>query len=118
MGLKVLVTGGRKYNDSDTVSRVLSDIDNRKRIGLLVDGGSAGADFLACQWAKLSGIKTETYRANWDKLGRQAGPIRNSEMLEMHDYDLVVAFPGGRGTADMVRKAKAKGLTVVEVQGG
>jgi hypothetical protein len=35
-------------------------------------------------------------------------------MLE-YGPDLVVAFPGGRGTADMVRRAKAAGCEVLEV---
>jgi hypothetical protein len=37
--------------------------------------------------------------------GRAAGPRRNQRMLEDFRPDLVVAFPGGRGTAYMVRRA-------------
>jgi len=55
-------------------------------------------------------------RAKWSKHGRAAGPIRNQEMIDECKPDLVVAFPGGRGTADMVRRAKAAGIRVIEVQ--
>jgi hypothetical protein len=37
--------------------------------------------------------------------GRSGGPKRNQQMLEEGKPDLVLAFPGGRGTADMVRRA-------------
>lgn len=36
-------------------------------------------------------------------------------MLSEGKPSLVVAFPGGEGTADMVRKARAAGVEVVEV---
>jgi len=52
--------------------------------------------------------------ANWAELGRKAGPIRNQQMLDEGKPNLVVAFPGGRGTADIVRRARAAGIEVVE----
>jgi len=53
--------------------------------------------------------------ANWAGLGRKAGPIRNQEMLDQGRPNMVVAFPGGRGTADMVRRARGAGVEVIEV---
>lgn len=52
------------------------------------------------------------YPADWEKHGRAAGPIRNEKMLIVGTPDMVLAFPGGRGTADMIRKAEAAGLPV------
>jgi ABC-type branched-subunit amino acid transport system substrate-binding protein len=37
-------------------------------------------------------------------------------MIREGKPDAVVAFPGGRGTADMVRQARAAGIEVREVQ--
>lgn len=118
MGLKVLVTGGRDYEDADGVRQVLSQLHADKGIDLLVEGGACGVDFYASTWALKHGVAKETYDADWARHGLKAGPIRNTEMLGKHAYDLVVAFPGGAGTSDMVRKAKARGLTVLEVQDG
>jgi hypothetical protein len=42
------------------------------------------------------------------------GPLRNQEMLDAAP-DLVVAFPGGRRTADMVRRAKRVNVKVIEI---
>lgn len=64
-----------------------------------------------------NGINRTVFKADWSKDGRKAGPVRNSVMLSVGKPDLVIAFPGGRGTADMVRKAKAKGVPVEELAG-
>jgi hypothetical protein len=55
------------------------------------------------------------FPAQWDRYGEAAGPIRNAWMLEFGKPDLVVAFPGGRGTADMISKARKAGIEVCEV---
>jgi ABC-type sugar transport system substrate-binding protein len=36
-------------------------------------------------------------------------------MLDEGKPDIVVAFPGGTGTADMVRRARKAGVVVIEV---
>jgi hypothetical protein len=54
--------------------------------------------------------------ADWAGLGRKAGPIRNEQMLSEGQPHLVVAFPGGRGTAHMVGIARAAGVEVIEIR--
>jgi hypothetical protein len=39
--------------------------------------------------------------------------MRNQAMLDYGKPDLVVAFPGGKGTADMVRRARVAGVKVL-----
>ena len=56
-------------------------------------------------------IKRYVCHADWETHGRAAGPIRNEKMLTWKP-DLVVAFPGGVGTADLVRRAEAAGVPV------
>jgi UDP-N-acetylmuramoylalanine-D-glutamate ligase len=60
-------------------------------------------------------IPVETYEADWDTHGKAAGPIRNKRMLDEGKPDLVVAFPGGRGTANMISQARKAGVEVIEV---
>jgi hypothetical protein len=55
------------------------------------------------------------YQADWKGLGRKAGPIRHQQMLDESQPALVVAFPGGRGTADMVCRARGADIEVIEV---
>ena len=57
------------------------------------------------------GFEVECHTAQWAKYGKAAGPMRNQEMLDS-GIDLVVAFPGGRGTADMLDKARLAGVVI------
>jgi hypothetical protein len=115
--LRVLVCGGREYHDADGVHRVLDDLDDDPAggIAVLVQGGALGADSLAMYWAAHRGVPFEEYEAEWKKHGRKAGPMRNKRMLYEGKPDLVVAFPGGAGTAHMVRIAREAGVRVMEV---
>lgn len=113
--MRVLVCGGRDYSDDKKVSETLEQIDRENQIKVLIEGGARGADCLAASWASSASIKVHTFKADWKTHGRPAGVIRNQKMLDIGKPDLVVAFPGGRGTADMVRRAKTAGVRVLEI---
>jgi hypothetical protein len=108
--LRVLVTGGRDYSDRANVYLVLNRLHLLDGgIKVLIEGGARGADRLAREWALASQVPVETYPAEWETYGKSAGYRRNKQMLEEGKPDLVVAFPGGKGTANMVELAtKAK----------
>ena len=113
--MNILVCGGRDFTDWDVVRRALDPyLDAIPHT--LITGGARGADALAEQYATEFGWRVEVYPANWKRDGKAAGPIRNQQMLDEAAPNVVVAFPGGRGTADMVRRARAAGVEVVEVQ--
>jgi hypothetical protein len=82
----------------------------------VIEGGARGADALAASWVRNPGwegtVEHEQYPAEWSLHGKAAGPIRNQEMLDVGKPDVVYAFPGGRGTADMVRRANKAGIEV------
>ena len=116
--MKVLVCGGRDYDDQMHVYINLDRIHADTPIRYLLNGGATGADSLGKRWAQNRGVQPVTCDALWDFWGRmnnkrRAGPERNAAMLGLGP-DLVVAFPGGSGTAGMVRLAKAAGVEVIE----
>lgn len=111
-GLSLLVCGGRAYSDRNELSAALTRIHRRRGIVVVIHGGASGADALAKEWAQRHGINTIGYPADWAKHGKAAGPIRNAFMLEHAKPDAVMAFDGGRGTADMVKRAKGAGIPV------
>ena len=118
--MRVLVCGGRDYNGVLAVAGALDDLLSEHGELVVIQGGAAGADAFAKNWvgvARSHGhrVKGIEVRADWNKHGRAAGPIRNQRMLDEHKPDLVLAFPGGRGTADMVRRAEAAGVPVVTI---
>jgi len=109
--MKVLVCGGRNYDDKAHVFATLDAIDQRHRISLVIHGCAKGADTLGRRWAESRGREQRARPADWQTHGLRAGPVRNQEMLE-EGPDFVVAFPGGNGTADMVRRARRAGVRV------
>lgn len=114
-GLRVLVCGGRDYRDARRLRDIMDALHAKRPIALLIHGDALGADLLAEAWADARGVALRAYPAEWKKHGKGAGPIRNRQMLTEGRPDLVVAFPGGRGTADMVRQAEAAGVKVLLV---
>lgn len=116
--MRVLVCGGRNYghgpDDAAEMYFALRDIHEATPITAIIEGGAKGADEMARNMAEEFGAKAVTVPALWDLHGKAAGPIRNQRMVDDFKPDLVVAFPGGRGTADMVSRAKAAGIPVKE----
>jgi hypothetical protein len=117
-GIRVLVCGGRDFANASRLDDVLSALhtDTRGPIAVLIHGAARGADTLAGEWAERQRIRVEAYPADWEAEGRAAGPIRNKRMLDEGKPDLVIAFPGGRGTANMVKQATERGVEVMDVR--
>ena len=112
----VLVCGGRNFEDKEFVFDKLDMLDGKlDGIDVVINGGAKGADTLAARWARRQGIDVYTFEAEWETYGRSAGAIRNKQMLTEGKPDLVIAFPGGKGTRNMIKQAKRKGITVMEV---
>ena len=109
LGKVTLVTGGRDYGDAFRLAFVL---DHAKPT-MIIEGGQTGADLLAQRWARRRGVHVAEVAAQW-KVIDNAGPRRNEAMLALNPK-VVIAFPGGIGTADMVSRAVDRGIRVVEV---
>lgn len=127
--MRILVCGGRDFDNwylldecltqlYQTTENYLSILEDAPPM-VIIEGGAIGADFLSRVWAQTwpnNQVIYEEYPANWKLHGKAAGPIRNQQMLDEGKPDIVVAFPGGNGTADMVRRAKKAGIGVLEVK--
>jgi|SRR5689334_23706362 len=116
--MRIIVCGGRFYEKRRHIFETLDDLHAEHRITCVITGGASGADSLGDRWAKENGVDRVVFPANWTGRGRAAGPVRNQLMLDIGKPDMVVAFPGGTGTADMVRRARclAEGVKVLEVK--
>lgn len=108
--MRVIVCGGRDYRDYDRVFAALAELGHD---AIIIEGGATGADRLARVAARNLGLWCWTCPADWDRHGKGAGHIRNMRMLDQARPHLVIAFPGGRGTANMVEIAR---LALVEVR--
>lgn len=129
--MRVLVCGGRAYRNRRRVYDELDGLDKKKPIALIIEGGATGADMLARQWAEHYHTAVVSFPADWQRHARMygtcpdcgapatrtgycrlAGFIRNQQMLAEGKPNLVVAFPGGNGTTDMVRRARRAAIPV------
>ena len=106
--VSVLVCGGRKFNGWTAMQRAL----DRIRPDVIIHGAAAGADSMAGRYAQENGIECQEFPAEWERYGRSAGYRRNQEMLDEGKPDLVVAFPGGPGTQNMVKISRHQGFDV------
>lgn len=129
----MLVTGGRDYDDRKFVFTTLDLLHTEwKPFTLLIHGDAPGADTLADEWALSRAVTRKPYPADWLDLtapgavvkqgkrgpyNSRAGSQRNQKMLDEGQPDVVIAFPGGIGTADMVRRAQKAGVHIVRCGG-
>lgn len=133
--MRVIICGGRGYRMDALDWRRLDalhagEVDHLGCHGAPVgpvttvyEGGALGADTGARFWARSRGIPHITFAAQWDEHGLAAGPMRNMAMLAGHNpagvvepAELVVAFPGGVGTADMVAQARHREVPVLDLR--
>ena len=108
---RIVVAGCRDYTDYDSAKehseRCIKRIKEENTL-VFVSGGCAGADMLGERFARENGYGVERYPADWNKYGKNAGPIRNLQMAEICDY--VICFWDGksRGTASMISCARKR----------
>jgi len=118
--LVIVAGGGRNllWLPAQIAAVLLSRTSGQLVYGLL-HGGARGADRAIGRAAYQLGWPVEALPADWRRHGRAAGPIRNRELLELAISRaealssaaapvsvLVVALPGGAGTASLVREAR------------
>ena len=114
---RILICGGRDYADNSKFDQVMDSLlQHFDPCFCVIHGGARGADAMAAKWAEIIGRPTLSISANWNYYGKQAGHIRNQWMLDYAMPDLVIAFPGGVGTANMVRIARNGKIDVYEVK--
>jgi hypothetical protein len=117
----IIVTGGRSYSNWDKLDGELKAINPDMIIqggagGYDANGCPSGADLMAEEWAREHQVPCLWYPAKWDTYGLSAGPKRNQAMVDLKLATMCLAFPGGAGTADCVRRCRAAGLLVREIK--
>lgn len=111
----LLVCGGRDYRDKAALRNAMNLAVGEEKNVVVIHGGARGADVLAGEIAAEAGVATLAFPADWDRHGRRAGFLRNTQMLVEGKPDVVLAAPGGKGTAMMVEIARKAGVRVIEM---
>ena len=109
--MRVCFTGSRHWSRRFPVQKELRRLDPQEDV--IVHGDAPGLDRMVGMLARKAGFRVERHPADWDRLGKAAGVIRNRQMLDS-GLDLVLAFPleDSVGTCDMVNIAREAGVTV------
>ena len=115
--MTLIVTGGRDYKNERFLQRVLKSLNPE----IVLFGDATGVDDFAEKWAREHRPNNhKRFRADWDRYGRAAGPIRNRAMIDwalsFDPWPVLVAFSGGRGTASCVKQARDERLIVLKVE--
>lgn len=117
--MKVLVCGSRSTPSSlaPDLKKLLQDI----HATIVIQGEARGADLLAKQVAIDLGLQVESFPADWKGLGKQAGFIRNQQMIDQKPDVVIAIYPIGgvtNGTADTIRRAAANKIQLIELKFG
>ncbi len=115
MALRVLVCGGLMYMDRARIFSTLDQLHREPGIEIVLHGGASGADLLCLAWADANAVPAIAFQTNWSRDGRLATEKRNQRMLAEGRPHLLVAFPGGKGTAELVRMAQEAQLQVIAI---
>lgn len=106
-------TGGRDFADIDFVYDTLDFASGYYNVHKILIGDAKGADYMVTQWCISAMMPHEVFRADWKTHGKAAGPIRNQVMLDEHP-EYLLAFPGGVGTMDCVKRAEKMWIVVID----
>lgn len=113
--LRVLVCGDRFWEDKDMILNALSRL-GPSNIEVVIEGECRGADLMGKESAEELGIPVLKFPAKWDRYKKAAGPIRNQQMLDEGNPNLVLAFHdnihSSSGTSDMMKRARRSGIEV------
>lgn len=117
--MRVIVCGSRNWGEypdqREKIYAALDAIHAETPITFLWHGNAKGVDTVAGTWGEIKQtICVCPVPAEWSKYGDRAGPIRNKNMLGQ-GIDLVIAFPGGKGTTNMIAQAKRAGVPVKQI---
>lgn len=114
----ILVCGSRTFDLTPIMAYVMGPtILSIKGQIEIVEGGAPGADMAAYCMATSLGWQHKQFKADWDLWGKAAGPMRNEEMAVYcagrKGYCFAFWDGQSRGTADMIRRAKAHGIETI-----
>lgn len=108
--MKTIIAGSREGITLDDIYNAWEQSDFA--ISEVVSGTARGADRLGEAFAVGRWIPIKRFPANWDKYGKSAGYIRNTEMADYADALVAVWDGKSKGTKHMIDIATKKGLIV------
>lgn len=111
--MKLAIIGSRNFTDYQLfLTKVNEFIEKYGKPEIIISGGANGADTMAERWAKENQINIMIFHPEWDKYGKKAGILRNSDIVDASTHILAFPSKNGRGTQDSIRKGQKAGKIV------
>ncbi len=116
---RVIITGDRNW-DYETADEIVARLKERHGDVTIIHGGAAGVDRAFATAGAKAGCEVIRFNADWQTLGKAAGPIRNAQMIAC-GADFVLAFHrfirNSKGTKDCCRQAMRAEIPVWLIDG-
>ena len=117
--MRVLICGDRNWTDREKIKRRIIQLCLPPG-STIIHGGARGADVIAGEIGKSMGFEVIEFRADWEKYGKAAGPIRNKQMLDKGKPDLVIGFHSdifkSKGTKNMLIQSQKRKISTQLVE--
>lgn len=119
----LIIAGSRDLDEYDEIDRVLVHEAFGRFVAehfwpdVVFSGMATGADMIGWRLAELHEIPVRAfpvYSRDWSLLGPKAGPLRNQRMVDDAHGLLIVRYPDSRGSADVLRRARKKGIPIID----
>jgi hypothetical protein len=116
--MKIIIAGTRTFDNKQLLFNIMNDIIEKLDLHYfeVISGTAEGADKLGEEWGKEKHAIISRFPPDWNKHGKAAGPIRNSQMADAADMCVVFWDGKSKGTKNMIETALSKGLFVKVVK--
>ena len=89
--MKVAIVGSRSITDYDLVSRFIQECyDFNSEYDKIISGGARGVDTIAEKFAETHKIRTVIFSPDWEQYGKNAGFIRNADIIGKCDICIAI----------------------------
>lgn len=111
--MNLIIAGCRDFTDRFIIYEGIDAfIEEYGTPDVIIEGGATGVDRIAGEYAREHNIPLQIFKADWNKYGRAAGPIRNEEMAR-HGTHLLAFWDGkSKGTKNMIETAERYRINV------
>ncbi|MEK6885200.1 MAG: SLOG family protein [Nanoarchaeota archaeon] len=122
--MNIIIAGSRKIGQKhkkyifSLLDLVFKKLDLPKEEKIIIFSGKCyGMDALGEPYAKQNSWEVKDFYADWNRLGKAAGPIRNQEMIDS-DAHLLICFylEDSVGSKDIISRAKVKNIRTIDLK--
>lgn len=118
--MKTIIAGSRDFVSDHwlkTVAFAVATLQDAtgKQVSEVVCGGAPGIDNKGALWAKANDIPVKVFEAEWTRLGKKAGPVRNQQMAKYADALILVWDGESRGSRSMLACSEAAGIVTLNL---